>query len=131
MNDLDRYRAYLRLLESHIQSIEEVDVIIAVRASATPPTVPVLARQLDMPEGEIASAIDRLTQTGLAQRDGDGYVIGPANPATNAGLRELSRLVETDRLGVVNQLSANAIARLRSSAMRAFGRVLASGRRRF
>jgi len=114
--------AIRRLLRDTIDSLEKLEVVVALVRSPAPTTVAALASALSLPEGNVFEALTGLERAGVVNRLGlDGaqlsYNSGTDNAATIA---DLVALYEEDRALVLRSISYLALDRVRSQAARLF-----------
>jgi hypothetical protein len=79
------------------------------------------AKALSLPEPAVAEALSALVKAELLRRvAGTRFRYEPATPELEAAVRRLSLLHEQDGVQVIRIMSAQALARLRTFALRAF-----------
>ena len=122
------------LLECHIDSIEKLEVLLILHGGRDRGwTTRELTARFNRPV-PIGRALQSLKDCGLAQtraRDPDAqHVYEPANPALDEAATALVRAYRDHPIAVIRFMSANAIERLRRSAMRAFSDAFVSRNRK-
>lgn len=115
----------LRLLYEHVKSYEQLEALLLLHAApAREWTAMEVAAGLRIDAASADAALTALSaQRLLVLQEGPApqrYRYAPADSAQAVGVDRLARAYVERRLEVVRQMSANAIARLRSSAARTF-----------
>ena len=123
MSDIDRAAAYRDLLRTHVEAFEDLEVLLEVNRPEYHPAGPAdLAARLRISDAQVSAALERLMASRLLRQVNGFVVLAALDERTRAGLDELRRLADTDRIQVMADMSTNAIDRLRTGALRAFAR---------
>jgi hypothetical protein len=126
MADTERAAAYFEWLRLYVETFEELEIVLTLaRAGECAQTPPAVAADAKLPIGTVEAVIERLVRLGLlVSKEGPqvGYHINWSDTAMATGVEQLRAEYESNRLGVMSQMSANALERVRGSAIRAFAR---------
>jgi hypothetical protein len=107
-----------KLIATRIRSVEELEVVLLLHAHAQRSwSVAEIAAELRTSASLVASALGRLKTTEVVIVDGERYQL--AGPQTEA-LQELARCNREHRVEMLVLISAKAIERVRSEALRTF-----------
>ncbi|HEV7136079.1 MAG TPA: hypothetical protein VGN43_05555 [Steroidobacteraceae bacterium] len=118
-----------RLLHEHIESYEQLEVLLLLRRERyeawTPDT---LAVRLRLGEALVAGALATLKSAGLISADADSdsagrsprYVYRPASSGLDATVGILDREYAERPISVIKLMSANSIERVRTAALHTF-----------
>jgi hypothetical protein len=117
----DEVRALLR---ARIESFEQLEILLSLREGRGAGTVEEMSARFGIDHTLAASALAHLQAYELARSHGRGaelrYVYAPASPALDAAIGGLARLYAAQPVAILKILSANAIHRVRTGALRAF-----------
>ena len=119
-------REVRKLLETELDSIEKVDAVRYLRRVRGSITRTELMRALQLEREATHALIAELARAGLVEIDEQGGGIRLGGHAVGAAWDELMQLYDEDRLMIVSALSALAVERIRTMAVRAFGEALVS-----
>lgn len=114
-----------RLLRERVATYDQLEVLLCLSSgSAEPRSSRDVAVALSKPEAAVGEALNALTKAGLLRQvmGSARFRYEPETPELELAVRELSLMHEQDRVQVIKLMSAQAIARLRTSALRAFAR---------
>lgn len=114
-----------RLLRDHVESYEQLELLILLRAEPDHPwTVEALSARLRVPASLVLLALDTLQTAGFVSSRPLGAEKQYARLAQSNNVEAtLERLVQAYRehpIPVLKQMSANAIERVRTAALRTF-----------
>ena len=113
-----------RLLRDYIESYEQLELLLLLRTELDPWTVEALSARLRIPASLVLLALDGLQRIGFVAARPLGAEKQYAYIAQNSGGEAtLERLVQAYRehpIPILKQMSANAIERVRTAALRAF-----------
>jgi DNA-binding transcriptional ArsR family regulator len=112
-----------RLLFERIETYDQLEVLLWLcSGNGEPQSAPDAAAALSLPKPAVTEALSALTAAGLLRRvvGSDRFRYEPETPELETVVRELALLYEHDRVQVIRIMSAQAIARLRRSALQAF-----------
>lgn len=116
-----------RLLEERIETYEHLEVLLFLAtASGDLWGVDTVAERLGITTSSAGEALDHLTTAGLlatpspARQRLFGYQ--PENAELDAAVRRLQAAYADRRLAIMNEMTANALQRVRTAGMRAFAR---------
>jgi hypothetical protein len=111
----ERVRVFLR---EHVPEFEQLEVLLlAVRERDREWTAEEAALRLGLPADVAREALEHLREHGLL----DGRCrYAPSLEGAAEAVAELQGTYETNRLGIVQVMSANALERLRTSTIRTF-----------
>jgi hypothetical protein len=124
-----KLEALRRFLRDHVESLEELAVLAALRARRAegPVELEAVVRATELPTQSVEEALARLTTGGLVSQVGDAVRAfafverdGDFGRLLEGALAEYSR----NPLPVMALMSANAIERVRGAARRRFGESL-------
>ena len=110
-------------LYEHLEDYVQLEVLLLLfRHPDRPWTASDVGARLNADVQAVEEALEHLRGHGLARLDpaARAFRYGPDAPGAAACVAELHRLEESDRVSVVQTMSANALERLRMSAIRAF-----------
>jgi hypothetical protein len=111
------------LLRERIESYEQLEMLFALRNDRREQSPAEMSARFGIDRTLAASALAELQTHGLAQsrgRDPERYRYAPASPALDQAVGHLARLYIEQPIGVLKILTANAIRRVRTGALRAF-----------
>jgi hypothetical protein len=121
----------LELLRQYIETFEDLEVALALTRAGVQGRSPAgLAAELNLPDAMVAGAVERMIRLGLirsAGGAGDRLMIDRSDPQRAAAIDELVEQYTSDRVTVMAQMSANALERVRTAAVRAFARAFVLG----
>lgn len=107
-----------------IRSLEELEVLLALRALRQSSTSAELSATLHMLEDLVEAALQNLASSSILTRQGSGarasYAYAPATEALRLAVDELARACETHRVDVIMLISSKAIERVRSGVLQMF-----------
>jgi hypothetical protein len=113
------------LLRQHLESYEHLQLLLLL--SREPDgvwTVEDLSTRLNIPTPLVTAALASLQACWLVEArtlaNGLRYVYAPKDPALEPTVRRLAREYDERTIQIIKLMSANAIERLRSAALRAF-----------
>jgi hypothetical protein len=112
-------------LRDHVQSYEELEVLLlCARHPETGWTVDEITERLNLPSASLEEALENLhARRILDRRDEEGrrvFRYSPASAAEGRTIESLAQAYEGDRLEIMRLMNANAVERVRNSAIRAF-----------
>jgi hypothetical protein len=110
------------LLE-HIESYEQLEILLLLRLEATEIWSEArISARLGLSATLTADALSALLAHGLVRRQGEPprCVFAPRSEALDQVVTELARSYASQRLEILKLMSANAIKRMRTDALRAF-----------
>jgi hypothetical protein len=126
----DRQAAYVQLLRDCIRTFEELDVVLVLaRTGDRRWTIPDIASETGMADTAVETTVRGLENAGLLVGGVTGYQLDRDNPRHALGVEELLAAYDRNRHAVFSQMSANAVTRVRTSALRAFANAFLLGRR--
>lgn len=131
--DLSNLRSFL---SAHVQSYEQLEVVLLLqRRERESLTATETAEALRIPKDLAESALVHLEGHGLVVAEANKlgnhrYMYGPRSADLGQSLAELARVYNENRLAVVELMSANAVERLRTSAIRTFAECFRLGQPR-
>ena len=112
------------LLRERIESYEQLEVLFALRNDRREQTAQEMSVQLAIDRTLADSTLAELQAQGLAELRGRDpeprYLYAPANPQLDQAVAHLARLYAEQPIAILKILSANAIRRVRTGALRAF-----------
>ena len=121
-----------QLLQDHVETYEQLEVLLlfAGRSGEAWTTAEVAdAAKLQTPTA--SEALEDLSRSGVLERTESGGVARFVVCAARArAVDRLGEAYQRDRLGVMNLMTANALDRVRTSALRAFAKAFLLGRER-
>ncbi|WP_242345286.1 hypothetical protein [Anaeromyxobacter terrae] len=107
-----------------VDSYEQLEVLLLLRREAAGPfTAARVAEALRLPLASAERSLDELAGRGLLSATGRSersYRYAPADPATADVVGRLARAYAERRVAVIDLMSANAMSRIRRSALRTF-----------
>lgn len=112
-----------RLLFERVETYDQLEVLLwFCSGNGAPQSAPDAVAALSLPEPAVTDALVALTRGGLLRRVAGSarFVYAPKTPELDAAVRGLALLHEQDRVQVIRIMSAQSIARLRTSALQAF-----------
>lgn len=123
------------VLRERIESFEELEILLLLRAERSRAwSVDEVAEWLRVTAGFAEPLVEKLRARDLiALRESEGarrYVYGARAPELDAAVAEIACAYETNRHEILRLMSANAIERVRTSAMRAFADAFLVGRKK-
>jgi hypothetical protein len=114
-----------QLLRDHIHSYEQLELL--VRIAATPAdawSAERAAASVPMPVASAVEALDHLARRGLLAAEhthgAPRYTLQAEPESQAATVTRLARAYAAQRLDIMNLMSANAVERVRNSALQAF-----------
>jgi predicted transcriptional regulator len=115
------------LLYDGVETYEQLEIVLMlIRDPAEPWTVDTVATALGVSDAVADDALQQLLRAGLvAVATGEGrprFAYAPKTPAIAATVDRLRDAYADHRLAVINEITANALQRVRTSAIRAFAR---------
>lgn len=112
------------LLEESVLSIEELELLLLLRAGGDAPTVSRLADTLTIPEIVAEKALTSLERSGFLTSTPVGkqraYKFAPHTPQLAAAVEALVAYYQENRMQVILTISNNAIERMRYGVLRRF-----------
>jgi hypothetical protein len=119
------YREVEAFLAARVESYEELQVLLLLHEHRDREwTVEEIATTLGIRGSAIEQACAALCDSGLLrdriESRGRMFGYGPRDSALDNAVAALARLYQLDRLAIVKLMSANAIERIRTAAMRTF-----------
>lgn len=111
------------LLYEHIESYEQLEVLLLLRLEAVETwSEERISSRLKIPSAMAAEALGALIKSGLVKLRADWprYEYAAETRALDDAVGTLARLYTTHRFEIVKLMSANAIKRMRTGALRAF-----------
>lgn len=112
------------LLRERIESYEQLEMLFALRNDRREQTAAQMSARFGIDRTLAQTALAELHTHGLVQARGRGaeprYLYAPASPALEETIGHLARLYVEQPIAVLRILSANAIKRVRTGALRAF-----------
>jgi hypothetical protein len=122
-----------RFLLEHIESYEQLEVLIHLRKQPDrSSSSEAIASASSIPLAAVEAALEDLREAGLAEVSSRGaapewrYVA--LQPDVDATIVRLSQAYEENAIDIVKLMNANAIERVRTSAIRAFANAFIVGR---
>jgi hypothetical protein len=106
-----------KLLEQTINSLEKLEIVVALAGRRSPLTQPQLETELPFPRGELHLALQELLGAGVVEVHAGAYQLVAERAAEVA---ELVAKYDTDRVLVLGELSTIAMDRIRGMAARTF-----------
>lgn len=107
----------------HIESYEQLEILLLLRLEATESWSELrISERLGLSVTLTADAVTALIAHGLVKRQGEGprCVFAPRSEALDEAVTALGQSYTLQRLEIVKLMSANAIKRMRTDALRAF-----------
>jgi DNA-binding IclR family transcriptional regulator len=127
-------KGVLSLLEDHIESYEQLRVLLLLReARGGPCTAKAIATRLTFSLSDTEEALAGLARAGLVQSEGDGPTLFGYGLLAQELRQDIDRLAEACKdqtLEVMRLMSKNATDRVRTRALQTFGDAFAGQRRR-
>ncbi len=96
-----------KLIESHIRSAADVDVILLLHRTERDWTATDVARELRIDGAQAADILTRLARRGLLVSAAGGYRYSPRTPSVGEGVTELARFYPTYRVAIVSWIYAH------------------------
>ncbi len=114
-----------RLLRDQIESYEQLELLLLLRTELDHPwTAEALSSRLRIPASLVVAALDELQTARLVEARPLGaarqYAYVPQSPHAEATLGRLVQAYREHPIPVLKQMSANAIERVRTAALRTF-----------
>jgi hypothetical protein len=112
-----------RFLLERVETYEQLEALLwFARGTGEPRSAQEAAEALSLPELAVTDALNALAKAELLRRVAGAarFRYEPGTVELEAAVRKLSLLHEQDRIQVIRIMSAQSIARLRSSTLRAF-----------
>lgn len=112
-----------RFLLEHIASYEELEIVLLLCQRAERDwTAAQIAEETRMPAGACSAALEALQKQGLLAEGAlaASFRYAPGSSALAAHVVRLAAFYQQQRLAVVQMMSANAVDRLRTAAIRRF-----------
>lgn len=111
-------------LSEHVHTFEQLEVLLFMhRRAARYWSASEVANELALTSDLTPPILERLAERGLLKRDparAGWYRFEPIGPSLQRQIEALVRTERDNRLLIVKAMSANALERLRSSALRTF-----------
>ena len=85
----------------HVDSVLDLDILLAVRAADGPRAGAELARDLRLNEAASAAALEKFAAAGLVERSESGYAYRPGSPAVAAAVDALADAYARRRVSVI------------------------------
>jgi hypothetical protein len=128
--DSARVQAFLA---ASVETYEELEVLLLLRGKREHEwTVDEIVAVLRLRAGTIEAACVALGDAGLLRESiesrGRAYGYAPRDAALDDAVAALARMYAEDRLAIVKMMSANAIERIRTAAMRTFAEAFVIGK---
>jgi len=119
-------------LDQRIETYEHLEIALLFgRQPGIARDAPAVSSQLRLPDGTVAEALERFTHAEVLQkstaRNLHEYSCAPEAAVL---LAALAQAYDQDRAAVMQVMTENAMARLRTSALRAFSSAFLLGRKR-
>jgi hypothetical protein len=113
------------LLRDHIESFEQLEILLLLhRRGGDTWVADAITDELKVDSDSVSEALGHLCRGHLVTVRGEGrgriFQYGPEDPAMDAAVRDLAQAYAENRLDVMNLMNANALERVRTSALRAF-----------
>lgn len=108
---------------AYVDSYEQLEILLLLHREAREAwPAPGVADALRIPLPSAAASLDELAARGLLRREGgsEGYRFAPADPSTADVVARLAVAYDERRVAVIDLMSANAMDRIRKSALRTF-----------
>lgn len=123
------------VLRERIESFEELEILLLLRAERSRAwSAEEAAQWLEVTAGVATQLLEKLRARDLVEvRESEGarsYFYGAGMPELDAAVAEIARGYEANRHEIMRLMSANAIERVRTSAMRAFADAFLWGRKK-
>ncbi|HEY4210779.1 MAG TPA: hypothetical protein VGM84_04830 [Steroidobacteraceae bacterium] len=115
-----------RLLEQHVESYEQLEIILLMhRTRDVQWNADALGHSLHIPTTSAASALialhrSRIVSTAPGPNGTSSYVYAPTSAADVSAIDQLSEDYAVQRIEIIKLMNANALLRVRTSALRAF-----------
>jgi hypothetical protein len=119
-------------LRDQIQTYEQLEIVVRIgRDPAAEHLISFLIEDLKMDSRAGAAIVDQLSGAGLLMiiRDTAGDRVRCQGSAATPVAR-LAEVYESDRIGLMSQMTQNALERVRTSALRTFSSAFVLGRKR-
>jgi hypothetical protein len=122
----------LALLRERVESFEQLEVLLLVRRRRdTSWTADGVATQLRIDPRVAEESLDQLCRSNLVDVTVGGQALhfryDPGNAELEAAVDDLARAYADDTLAVMKTMNANAVERVRTSAMRTFANAFVLG----
>lgn len=122
------------LLRERVHSFEQLEALACVfRGRSRWWSASALAATLRVPAETAADALQALLARGLVAASDEPterrFCYAPSSAEIDAAVAALMRAYDDDRIAVIRRMSANAIERMRTGAMRAFSDAFLIGRK--
>jgi predicted ArsR family transcriptional regulator len=117
-------------LLDNVESYEELEVVLYFAATGAADAASA-ARDLRIPVEAVLPALEALTARGLLSSDGlppPAFRYDPKSAELERGVRDLTAAYRLDRIRIIELMAANAMARLRSAALKTFADCFRLGR---
>lgn len=112
------------LIAASIRSLEELEVLLALRVLRQCSTASQLSASLQIPDGLVQAALENLVTSRLcaryAGRSASVYEYAPETDDLRLVVEELVRACEAHRVEVIMLISSKAIERVRSGVLQMF-----------
>jgi hypothetical protein len=114
--------AVRELLAERIETFEHLEVaLLFAREPLRPRTVTSIIAELRMPDGAITEALEHLANRKVLDRtDSGGATVFSCRRELVSSLTDLATAYERDRSSIMRVMSAHALERVRTAALRAF-----------
>lgn len=121
-------------LQEHIRSYEDLEALLLLRARSSTWEASAVAEALNLSEEVARETLEHLRRRGLSSAPEHArprrYGYQPATAGLAQAVDMLAQAYEERRVAVMRLMSENAIARMRTSASRAFADAFVLGRRK-
>jgi hypothetical protein len=116
------------LLREHIETYEQLEVLLRFAGTRDRTwTMPEMTAATGVPAEAVADALARLAASGVLTASDDGRRFSSSSDRA-ASIDALGDAFGRDRLGIMNLMTANALERVRTSALRAFTKAFVLGK---
>lgn len=114
---------YAGVLRKYVDSLEALEVVLALTRRRQSATIAELAAELSMNDGQVREALARLAASGAVTTSGDihQWVVSD-NREVLEGLAVLESAYRSSRFDVIAELASQSIERARTTTLRAFAR---------
>jgi predicted ArsR family transcriptional regulator len=116
--------AVVTFLRENIVSYDDLEILLLMQRRREPWSSEALAAEVHMHVSTVEKALERLQQRDLLESRRLGqraaYRFNPQDPLTTEQVKAVERAYDTDRIGVMNAMNANAMDRIRNQALHVF-----------